>query len=402
LILDKGFTFIDLFAGIGGFHQAMSKFGGVCVYASEITIDTADTYSKNYGLKCLSDITKEKLENIPDHDVLCAGFPCQSFSMAGKQNGFKDERGILFLNIIAILKEKKSKGRMPKILVLENVRNLITHDKGKTWTRIRTEIDNCGYNVVEEPIVLSPFDFGIPQSRERAIIFAIQKSICNQKINLEIPNRSRNKTDAYSILTKGPTPKKYYLSEYEKRLLIIWDEFIRGIKEKTIGFPIWTKYFFGKEDISSYPEWKKQFVYKNILLYNSNKSFIDQWYKKYNYLKDLRPTDRKFEWQAGNHISSVFKGIIQFRPSGVRVKRPTEFPSLVAMVHVPIVGKYKRYITPREAARLQSFPDSFIIPDSDHLAYQQFGNAVNVEVIYQSFLKFLDFIKGCEKHDKRV
>jgi DNA (cytosine-5)-methyltransferase 1 len=121
------------------------------------------------------------------------------------------------------------------------------------------------------------------------------------------------------------------------------------------------------------------------------------WYAKNDNLRILKPTDRKFEWQAGTHIKSVFQGIVQFRPSGIRVKRPTEFPSLVAMVHVPIIGKYKRYITPREAARLQSFPESFRLPASDRLAYQQFGNAVNVEVIYRSFCAFLKFVEEEQK-----
>jgi len=397
MILGKDFKFIDLFAGIGGFYQAMIKMGGRCVYASEIEKKTAETYFDNYGIRAYSDITKEDINKIPDHDVLCAGFPCQSFSMAGKQNGFNDDRGILFMNIVSILKSKKVTSEMPKILVLENVRNLISHDRGKTWVRIRTEIRNCGYNIVDRPLVLSPFDFDIPQSRERALIFAIRDDICMKRIVLEFPKKQRNKTSAYKILEHKKVADNYYLSDYEKYALSVWDDFIKGIKEKVIGFPIWSDCFFNTIDTSSFPAWKKRFVDKNIALYLNNKEFIDMWYAKNDNLRILKPTDRKFEWQAGTHIKSVFQGIVQFRPSGIRVKRPTEFPSLVAMVHVPIIGKYKRYITPREAARLQSFPESFRLPTSDRLAYQQFGNAVNVEVIYRSFCAFLKFVEEEQK-----
>ena len=109
--------------------------------------------------------------------------------------------------------------------------------------------------------------------------------------------------------------------------------------------------------------------------------FIDSWSKKYNNLKDFTPTQKKFEWQAGNGIDSLWEGVIQFRPSGIRVKKPTCFPALVALVQIPIIGRYKRRLTVREAARLQSFPEDFIPNKSDQQAYKQFGNAVNVEVI---------------------
>ena len=142
-----------------------------------------------------------------------------------------------------------------------------------------------------------------------------------------------------------------------------------------------------------YPEWKKEIVLKNRKLYDNNREFIDSWYKKNGKLKWVNKTHKKFEWQAGETISSVYQGIIQFRTSGVRVKQPTEFPALVAMVHIPIVGKYKRYLTPREVARLQSFPEDFKIDGNMRLAYKQFGNAVNVKVIKTVFTQFVDFVE---------
>ena len=123
------FTFIDLFAGIGGFRLAMQNLGGKCVLSSEIDEYAIETYEKNYHIKSAGDVKKIDINDIPEHDVLCAGFPCQTFSKAGKQEGFKDQvKGTLFFEIVRILESKK-----PKYIILENVRNLISHDKGNTW-----------------------------------------------------------------------------------------------------------------------------------------------------------------------------------------------------------------------------------------------------------------------------
>ena len=156
--------------------------------------------------------------------------------------------------------------------------------------------------------------------------------------------------------------------------------YYKGINEKVLGFPVWFEWFKKKPE-DDMPNWKKEFIRKNNELYKNNKEFIDKWAKQYNNLKDFTPTQRKFEWQAGESIKSLWDGLIQIRPSGVRVKKPTCFPTLVALVQIPIIGKYKRRLTVREAARLQSFPDSFIPNANDQQAYKQFGNAVNVEII---------------------
>ena len=128
-------------------------------------------------------------------------------------------------------------------------------------------------------------------------------------------------------------------------------------------------------------------------MYLDNKEHIDKWLEKYNDLEKFTPTDRKFEWQAGKSIDTIWDGIIQFRPSGIRVKRPDTFQALVAMVQIPIIGRLKRRLTPREAARLQSFPDSFIPNSNDHQAYKQFGNAVNVNVVEHLAKQLFDLDK---------
>lgn len=379
--MKKKFKFIDLFAGIGGFHQALTNLGGECVFASEIDISAIETYKENYGIDANINIRDVKVEDIPAHDVLCAGFPCQAFSKAGHQKGFEDEaRGTLFFEIIRILKYHKT-----PYFILENVRNLTAHDNGNTWRVIKTNLKELGYIITEEPIIISPHQLGIPQIRERVVILGIHKSLGVHKICVELPNCNK---DSINFMTSGileskRVAKKYYITPYEEKVLTCWDEFIKGVKEDVIGFPVWSDEFNQKYDYESlgYPKWKVDIIKKSRALYVNNKKFIDKWLKKWNYLEDFTVTDRKFEWQCGKSCKSVWEALIQFRPSGVRVKRPSVFPSLVAMVQIPVIGSKHRRLTPREAARLQSFPDSFIFNKNDHQAYKQFGNAVNVKVI---------------------
>ncbi len=373
----KKFKYIDLFAGIGGFHQAMDNLGGKCVLASEIDENAIKTYKKNYGIDSAHDINDIKNEDIPDHDVLCAGFPCQAFSKAGKQMGFNDPtKGTLFFQIKRILLAKS-----PKFIVLENVKNLLSHDHKNTWNVIADELDKAGYNI--KAIVMSPHQLGIPQLRERVYILGIRKDIYDGDLVFEIPtNKDKSVLNAYkSGIFDEEVDEKYYISKQEIDVLKCWDEFYHGIDRKIIGFPIWSFEFGATYQLDIYPDWKAEFCRKNRELYKSNKKFIDKWLKKWNYLNDFTPTNRKFEWQAGTSISSIWDGYIQFRPSGIRVKRPDAFPALVALVQIPIIGKYKRRLTPREAARLQSFPDSFIPDENDFQAYKQLGNAVNVNCV---------------------
>ena len=374
----KKFKFIDLFAGIGGFHQAMEQLGGECVFASEIDSYAIDTYKENYNIDSGINIRDVKEEDIPKHDVLCAGFPCQSFSKAGKQLGFKDEtKGTLFFEIERILKYHKT-----KYIVLENVRNLVSHDNGNTWKTIYQHLKDIGYRLTPKPIIISPHQLGVPQLRERVVILGIyDPEHKDDDLDIVIDNlKNKDDNNIYDILTNKRVEEKYYISEKEEYVLTAWDEFYKGIKEKVIGFPIWAEYFT-KKPSSDMPTWKVDFIRKNNELYKSNEEFINGWLKKYNNLKDFTPTQRKMEWQAGESIKSLWDGLIQFRPSGVRVKKPTCFPALVAMVQIPIVGKYRRKLTVREAARLQSFPEKFIPNGNDQQAYKQFGNAVNVDVI---------------------
>ncbi len=380
----RKFKFIDLFSGIGGFHQAMVQLGGKCVFASEIDPYCIKTYHSNYCLDANHDIREVNAQDIPNHDVLCAGFPCQAFSKAGYQKGMSDTRGTLFFEIERILQYHKT-----KYIILENVRNLVSHDEGNTWSTIRSHLKAIGYRLTPIPIIISPHQLGIPQLRERVVMLGIyDPDNVDKDLMISFGNlKNKDENSIYDILEEGNVDEKYYISEKEEYVLTAWDEFYKGIKETVIGFPIWAEYFRDKDEEEDFPDWKKDFVRKNKQLYENNKVFIDNWLVKYDNLVSFTPTQRKMEWQAGEKISSLWDGVIQFRPSGIRVKTDCTFPALVAIVQIPIIGRYKRRLTVREAARLQSFPDTFIPDSDDHQAYKQFGNAVNVDVIKESAKK---------------
>lgn len=388
---EKKFKFIDLFSGIGGFHQAMRELGGECVFASEIDPYAIETYQKNYGIDSNVNIRDIDETKIPKHDVLCGGFPCQTFSKAGKRKGMSDTRGTLFFEIERILKYHKT-----KYIILENVRNLISHDKGNTWETIYTHLKEMGYRLTPKPIIISPHQLGIPQLRERVVILGIyDPQNADKDLHISFDNlKTKEENDVYSIIAKSRVAEKYYILQHEEYILTAWNEFYKGISEKIIGFPIWAEYFKATKVDPKLPKWKYDFIIKNKNLYNNNKKFIDEWLKKYDNLSSFTPTQRKLEWQAGESINTLWDGIIQFRPSGIRVKKPTCFPALVAMVQIPIIGKYKRRLTVEEAAKLQSFPASFKPNKCDQQAYKQFGNAVNVNVIRTAAKKLFDYEKN--------
>lgn len=378
------FKFIDLFSGIGGFHQAMEQLGGECVFASEIDKFCNAQYERNYGMSSDINIRDVKEEELPAFDVLCAGFPCQAFSKAGKQQGLEDKtRGTLFFEIVRILKHHHT-----PYIVLENVRNLVSHDNGNTWRIIQESLRELGYRTTAEPLILSPHFFGIPQIRERVIILGkYDPDNIDEPLNIDLGKlNAKEDNSIYSVLEEGEVDKSYYISEYEEMVLQAWDEFYQGINLKVIGFPVWADYFKYKGTYDGLPDWKAGFIKKNVKLYEDNKEFIDGWLKKYNNLKKFTKTHHKMEWQCGTDIASIWDGVIQFRPSGIRIKKPNNFQALVAMVQIPIIGKYRRRLTVEEAARLQSFPvddeiKPFIPDDNRQQAYKQFGNSVNVEVI---------------------
>lgn len=166
----EGYTFIDLFAGLGGFRLALESFGAKCVYSSEWDEPVRKVYTDNFGDVPDGDITLVDEKTIPDHDILCAGFPCQAFSISGKQRGFEDSRGTLFFDVARIVKEKQ-----PKIVFLENVKNFATHDEGRTLEVVRGTMEELGYDFNQR--VLNAVNYGIPQKRERIYMVCFRKDL---------------------------------------------------------------------------------------------------------------------------------------------------------------------------------------------------------------------------------
>lgn len=383
----RNFSFIDLFCGIGGFHQGMTALGGECVYACDIDADCRKTYEKNYGIKPDEDITKVDAKDIPPHDVLCAGFPCQSFSKAGNRLGFADPtKGTLFFDIMRI-----AKYHSPKYMLLENVRNLASHDNGNTWKIIHDTIVEAGYNVIEEPVIFSPHYLGVPQHRERVFIMCVKKEIS------DIPTFHFNqdnipKCSIDDILLEDSEIddlKRYQLKPEMIEWIDNWNEFIQGLEcDKLPSFPIWADSLCSMEENpmmntwDNLPKWAQNFIRKNNDLWARNKEFIDSWIVRAKRNPLFFGSKAKLEWQAGeSQFPNLWDNIMQIRPSGLRVKSGTYFPALVAITQTSIVGKKKRFLTPRECARLQSFPDSFMCDTKNAQAYKQFGNSINVELV---------------------
>ncbi len=397
------FQFIDLFCGIGGFHQALTQLGGECVFASDIDKECQKTYYENYGLTPVGDITKVDEKLIPDFDILCGGFPCQSFSKAGNRKGIEDARGTLFFDILRIAKHHK-----PKYMLLENVRNLAGHDKGRTWNIIHENLTEMGYSVNASPIIFSPHFIGIPQHRERVFILC-KRSDIGELPTFNYTPQTDLKCDVEDILQNDSEidSDKYNLKKELIELIDIWNDFIQGIQAPLPGFPVWADRlceFDFEEDLESLPKWKKTFIIKNNDLYEKNKRFLDSWLKRAHKLENFNGSKAMFEWQAGKIESpNIWGTIMQFRPSGLRVKPATYFPALVAITQTSILGNKKRFITPRECARIQSFPDDFKFHPKDSVAYKQFGNSVNVRVVkmFCEFLLFNDLFNPKKYHLKK-
>lgn len=317
---DPKFKFIDLFAGIGGFRLAFQNLAGKCVFTSEWNPFSQKTYEANFGKIPFGDITKINEINIPSHDILLAGFPCQPFSIAGvskkkslgREHGFKDEtQGTLFFDIVRILETKR-----PKAFMLENVKNLVSHDKGNTFRIIRGTLEELGYSIHYKVL---DGKYYVPQHRERIIVVGFDKKVFNGEEKFSFPQPPDTNPKIKNIL-QVDVPAKYTLSDK------LWDylqTYSAKHKEKGNGFG------FGIVDFESY-----------------TRTISARYYKD------------------GSEIL------------------------------IPQEGKNPRRLTPRECARLQGFPDNFIIPVSDNQAYKQFGNSVVMPLIQAVGQQIIEVLIG--------
>lgn len=407
----KKIKFIDLFAGLGGFRVVLEKIAKKknikteCVLVSEIDDKVIKTYKNNFGNNekfiNIRDID-DKCSQVPDHDFLFAGFPCQCFSNAGKKMGFLDEiRGTLFFDIAKILKCKK-----PKFILLENVKYLTKHDNGNTWKLIMSTLDKLGYAVPKEPLILSPHMFNIPQERYRVFIPGILRSKLKNKkqkylkfdlkryfkgytqSRLSIEQKFLDKiVDNTYFLDENKTKDKYLINALEA-----WEEFVKNVKfpkGKTLPV-IWLNQIKNPKLLSSNPKWKNDYLIKMNEFYKLNKTFIDKWMKKHK-TNTWKIREQKFEWQAGKDCKDIKQTIITLRQSGIRCKQFKKFPTLVAIVQTTLIFDFVkmqwRHLTPRECARLQSFPENYKLyneiskDNNEFYSYKQLGNSLNLNVV---------------------
>ena len=327
------FTFIDLFAGIGGFRIALQNLGGKCVYSSEFDAKAQESYLANYGEMPFGDITKESTKSyIPKKfDVLCGGFPCQAFSLAGRRLGFNDEtRGTLFFEIEAILRKHQ-----PKAFFLENVKGLAIHDKGRTLKTILEHLDDAGYDVVP-PQILNAMDYGVPQHRERIYIIGFRKDLgINVKdFHYPEPITPGDKRPKFKdVMEENEVSVKYYLST-------VYVETLKRHK--------------ARHEAAGHG-----FGYKIIDLDGvANAIVVGGMGRECNLIIDKRLTNF-------TPITNI-KG--EVNRDGIRK------------------------MTPREWARLQGFPDKFRIVVADASAYKQFGNSVAIPAIQATAEKELQML----------
>ena len=309
------FKFIDLFAGIGGIRIAFESLGGECVFSSEWDKYCQLTYQANFGEVPAGDIRKIIASEIPDHDVLTAGFPCQAFSIAGKRGGFDDTRGTLFFEVARIIKEKQ-----PKIVFLENVKGLMSHDRGKTLATIVNVLRNdLGY-FVPEPEIVNAKGFGVPQNRERIIIVGFRGDFGVN--DFRYPTPTNPEVTIKDIMETKPVSSKYYLS----------DTYLNSLRE----------------------------------------------HKKRH---ESKGNGFGYEIRSVNDIANalVVGGMGKER-NLIIDKRLKDFTP-VTKIKGKVNPEYVRRLTPRECAGLQGFPANFKIPVSDAQAYKQFGNSVAIPAI---------------------
>ena len=267
-------------------------------------------------------------------------------------------------------------------MFLENVKHILKVGDGEVIEYIKNKLDNNGYNV--QIFEISPHQYGIPQQRERVYFVCVRKDIYDGK-PIALPPPTNNVVFENFLDKKEDIDEKYFISGDILECLEAWDEMIKifDAGEKISPTIMINEHYNGhtSEEYDNYAGWRKDYITKNKPIMDKYRDKWDIWYEKHKEILQKREIYGKLEWQVGKIKpgDSIFNYFIQVRQSGIRVKKAKHFPTLVAIVQVPIYGKEKRYITPRECARLQSFPEDFKMPENDKKAYKQFGNSVNVD-----------------------
>lgn len=401
---EPAFRFIDLFAGIGGFAAALTAFGGKGMYSVEIDPAAAKVYELNWGHSPLGDITNDatdEIMNVPAHDVLAAGFPCQPFSKSGAQKGMDETRGTLYWHILNIIE-----AHHPKVVILENVRNLAGPRHLHEWQVIIETLRDEGYRVAETPAVFSPHQLplshgGRPQVRERVFITATYNP---DGIDDDIPAEPvvspRTRVAGFDpsqewtlddFLDADHHAEGCDLSDAERLWIDAWDDFVQIMWEeregrRLPGFPLWADSWVDVNELEipeDTPAWKASHLLKNAEFYTAHRAVLNRWTTKWGVYSDKFPASRrKLEWQAQD-TPRLWDTVMHFRPSGIRAKRATYLPALVAITQTSIIGPRERRLSTREAARLQGLPDGFSFgTQASSATYRQLGNGVNVGAVW--------------------
>ncbi|MFV0633425.1 DNA (cytosine-5-)-methyltransferase [Demequina sp.] len=416
------FTYADLFAGIGGFHAMLEHGGGHCVYVSEIDPKARRTYALNWidplpasaRPQVNSDITTATPEHgrvdVPAHDVLAAGFPCQPFSKSGLQRGMDEARGTLFWNIARILED-----RTPAVVMLENVRNIAGPRHRHEWDVIIRTLREIGYRVSNRPTVFSPHFLppnlgGTPQVRDRVFILGtfigpnqvaaeLAAGIVPEPVVLRAPVNGWSVDDWRTewILDDDATVtdlEHYQLTDAEREWINVWDDFVarhhHSTGGKLPGFPLWADHWVTESrldpfELDGMPAWRKTLLVKNARFYDEHRKIINAWLVAHPQFGSFPASRRKLEWQA-RELESLWDTVMHFRPSGIRAKAPTYLPALVAITQTSIYGPRRRRLTPHEAARLQGLPLEFTFgSQKDPASYKQVGNGVAVGAAWHVF-----------------
>lgn len=408
------FEFVDLFAGVGGFHAALSGLGGRAVLACEIDPKPAKVYELNWGITPVGDVRQlaaNAADLVPEHAVLAGGFPCQPFSKSGRQRGIAEERGTLFHEILTILTAKS-----PAVVMLENVRNIAGPRQRGAWEGVIKGLREAGYRVSDTPCVfsphlLSPEDGGAAQIRERVYILGVrvgrERAMHETEVAPVVGKGAQNRWDPAQwriedhVLLPGLTGtqrQQYAVSADEALWIDTWNELLGrlGAHVKLPGFPLWEPFWQRgtPPGLADMPLWKRRYIEQNRRFYLDNHRAIDAWRRapREVAIEDFPQSRRKLEWQAQDADRDLWKLLLQLRPSGIRIKRPTWTPALVAMNQTSIYGPQRRRLSPLETARLQGFdPVTFTFGNQpDSLSYKQMGNAVNVGAVRYVFRKFVE------------
>lgn len=323
----KNMKFIDLFAGIGGFRYALESFGCKCVFSSECDKFCQESYNLNFGDIPYGDITKIDEKDIPNFDILCGGFPCQPFSVSGKQKGFADTRGTLFFDIVRIVAYHK-----PKVIFLENVKNLKAHNGGATFEVISNTLNELNYNIYYK--VLNSKNFGLPQNRERITIVCIRKDIDNG--NFEFPKGSNDFKTIFDIKEDDDKTEKYIINRTD--INIDQEKLKNAIKNGKVNKPVQIG-IIGKGG-------------------------------------------------QGNRI---------YHENGIGITLAASSGGAASKTGAYYINGKVRKLSPREAARLQGFPEEFIIIENENQALKQFGNSVPISLLKAVFAGLIDM--GEKKHE---